>query len=128
MSFTNILQHVLRSILFITRFRTCYRGLGEWPSREGYQCHFAQTLPLDRREHPAGGFQWLETDPRPGVDIDIRQLPLGGDPRVIVRGWKRLEQAFGITRAAEQPPPPGGRNDMTRDAGRFQLYVCPRLL
>ncbi|KAK3902842.1 hypothetical protein C8A05DRAFT_43825 [Staphylotrichum tortipilum] len=91
-SFTDMLQRTLRSVLFVIGFRNrSYRGLGEWPSHEVYQYHFAQTLPLARREHPAGAFHWLDADPRPGVDIDIRQLPLGDDPRLLVRGWKQLE-------------------------------------
>jgi hypothetical protein len=101
-SFTDILQCRLRSVLFAIRFRTRYRGLAEFPSRQGYQYHFAQTFPLARRDHPAGAFHWLEADPRPGVEIDIQQLPLGQDPQLLARGWKQLEQAFGITRPTEQ--------------------------
>jgi hypothetical protein len=117
-SFTDILQCRLRSVLFAIRFRTRYRGLAEFPSRQGYQYHFAQTFPLARRDHPAGAFHWLEADPRPGVEIDIQQLPLGQDPQLLARGWKQLEQAFGITRPrsststssrrrATRPEPPG---------------------
>ena len=80
-------------------------------------------MPLVRREHPAGAFHWFDQDSRPGVDIDIRQLPLGQDPRILVCGWKQLEQAFGVARAAE--PQPGAR-DTAGDAG-LRLYICPRV-
>lgn len=122
-SFADMLQHTLRSVLLPIRFRSCYRGLGEWPSCEGYQYHFAQTLPLVRREHPAGAFHWFDEDSRPGVDIDIRQLPLGQDPRILVCGWKQLEQTFGVARAAEQQP---GARDTAGDPG-LRLYICPRV-
>lgn len=119
-----MLQRTLRSVLFVIGFREGhYRGLGEFPSSEVYKFHFAQTLPLARREHPAGAFHWLDADPRPGVDIDIRQLPLADDPRLLARGWKQLERAFGITRAAEQQP---GACDLAGDA-EPRLYVCPCL-
>ncbi|KAK3901058.1 hypothetical protein C8A05DRAFT_45206 [Staphylotrichum tortipilum] len=123
-SFTDMLQRTLRSVLFVIGFRDgYYRGLGEFPSSKVYTFHFAQTLPLTRREEPAGAFHWLDVDPRPGVEIDIRQLPLGEDPLLLVLGWKQLERAFGITRAAEQQP---GGCDMAGDV-EPRLYVCPRL-
>ncbi|KAK3293765.1 uncharacterized protein B0H64DRAFT_405422 [Chaetomium fimeti] len=125
-SFTDILRRRLRSVLFVIRFRSCYRGLGEFPARQGYQYHFAQTFPLGRRNHPAGAFHWLDADPRPGVDIDIRQLPLGGDPRVLGRGWKQLEQAFGVTRPAQDQQHDGEARGEGGNAG-LRLYVCPRV-
>ncbi|KAK3304760.1 uncharacterized protein B0T15DRAFT_252523 [Chaetomium strumarium] len=109
-SMTDILQRRLRSVLFAFRFRSCYRGQGEFPPSRAFALHFAQTIPLARRDHPAGALRWLEVDPRPGVDIDIQDLPLGEDPRLLVRGWTELEEAFGVTR------PAGPR-----------LYVCPRI-
>ena len=122
-SFTNILKHTLRSVLFAIHFQSCYRGPGEheWPLRKGHGYHFAQTFPLARREDSAGAFHWLDADPRPGVDVDIRRLWLGEDPDLIVGAWQRLEKAFGITRVAE------GGCDMAGDAGP-RLHVCPRLL
>ena len=45
------------------------------------------------------------------------------DPREVVSGWKQLEHAFNVTRAAEQQP---GANQMAGDAGP-RLYVCPKI-
>ncbi|KAK4232799.1 hypothetical protein C8A03DRAFT_39567 [Achaetomium macrosporum] len=128
-SFTDILQRRLRSVLFAIRFRTCYRGLGEFPPGRGLKYHFAQTIPLARRDHPAGAFHWLEADPRPGVEIDIQQLPLGEDPRMLARDWKQLEQVFGVTRPTEhqhQHQEQAARDDKAQTTGP-RLYVCPRI-
>ncbi|KAK4150792.1 hypothetical protein C8A00DRAFT_36580 [Chaetomidium leptoderma] len=79
-----------------------------------------------RRDHPAGAFHWLKADPRPGVEIDIRQLPLGQDPRRLARDWKQLEQVFGITRPTEQQHQQQAARDKAGTAG-LRLYVCPRI-
>lgn len=124
-SFADVLQHRLRSVLFAIPFRTCYRGLAEIPPSQAYQFHFAQSFPLARRyHHPAGAFHWLDADPRPGVDVDIRQMPLGLDPRDLTRDWKQLEQAFGVTRPTEQQQQQ--ENNKAGTAGP-RLYICPRI-
>ena len=90
-SFADILQCRLRSVLFAVGFRRRYRGLGSFPQHLWHEYRFAQTFPLARRDHPAGAFRWLDADPRPGVDVDIQNMPLGDDPREIARGWRLLE-------------------------------------
>ncbi|KAK4235998.1 hypothetical protein C8A03DRAFT_45942 [Achaetomium macrosporum] len=100
-SFADILRCRLLSVLFIVRFRTCMRGIGEPPP--GYPFHFAQTFPLRRRGRPVGALRWLDTDPRWGVEFDLLHVSLGGDPRPLARAW-------------------GGGGD----AG-FRFYICPTL-
>ena len=56
-------------------------------------------------------------DPRPGVEIDLRQLPLDCDPGDIARSWYQLESAFGITQAQ--------RTARENDSGGFRFYICP---
>ncbi len=111
-SFTDILQNKLQSLLSVIGFRHRTRGLGESLAAD-WRFHFAQTFPLRRRGLPTGVFHWLTTDPRPGVEIDLRQLPLRADPRDISRDWCELERAFGITQ--------------TQRATRFRFYICPTL-
>ncbi|KAH6844720.1 hypothetical protein B0I37DRAFT_327466 [Chaetomium sp. MPI-CAGE-AT-0009] len=116
-SFTDILRNKLQSLLCIIGFRNFRtRALGEFPA-PGWRFHFPQTFPLRRRGNPTGVFHWLTADPRPGVEIDLRQVPLNTDPREISRGWSELEHAFGITqtqRAARENNPDG-----------FRFYICP---
>ncbi len=141
-SFTGILQHGLRSVLFLVPFRDRHRGQGvpfwkndsEWQTdvpSDGDHWHFAQTLPLARRDRPACSFDWLEADPRPGVEVDGRNLTLGYDPRRLAHGWKQLEQAFGITRPIDtqrrqQHEPHAATNKAVAYGPRF--YVCPSIL
>ena len=112
-SFASILRSRLRSVLCVVHFRDQMRGIPEVPTGTEMRHHFAQALPLRRRGLPAGAFDWLETDPRPAVDVDLRQLSLAGDPRPLAHGWKRLEKAFGV----------GGR----AQDDDFRLYICPTL-
>lgn len=76
--------------------------------------HFAQNFPLCRRGAPTGGFLWLESDPRPGLEFDLRQVMTRDEIPAIVGAWKELEKAFGIE---ERSPD-----------DRFRLYVCPSLV
>ena len=96
-------------------FNASNRSLSDFPLTHHY--HFAQTYPLARRSHPTGAFHWLQEDPRPGVEMDLQQITPSPDPRHLVGGWRRLEQAFGIT--AEQQAAAGDKAD-----GGLRLYVC----
>ncbi|KAK4101272.1 hypothetical protein N658DRAFT_507219 [Parathielavia hyrcaniae] len=98
-SFVDTLRHRLRSVLCIIGFRSTRRGQDEFPGyTNDYLYHFAQTFPLTRPRSVAdGALRWLETDPRPGVEVDLQQVALADDPRELARAWKRLEEAFGIT-------------------------------
>ncbi|KAL2170620.1 hypothetical protein VTG60DRAFT_4633 [Thermothelomyces hinnuleus] len=102
-SFADILRTRLRSVLCVVGFRHPTRGLGEFPVKD-WHFHFAQTSPLYRRGHPTGAFHWLRADPRPGVEIDLRQVPLDlfVDTDHLSRSWEELERAFGITRAQQR--------------------------
>ncbi|KAK3291058.1 uncharacterized protein B0H64DRAFT_349857 [Chaetomium fimeti] len=113
-SFTEILRNKLHSLLQVIHFRNSKRGLGEFPA-PGWNFHFAQTFPLCRRGNPIGSFHWLPADPRPGIEIDLRQVPLGVDPRDSWRGWCQLEHAFGIAQRAT-----GGK-----DGNKSRFYICP---
>ncbi|KAL2137648.1 hypothetical protein VTI28DRAFT_8675 [Corynascus sepedonium] len=122
-SFSNILRTSLRSVLCVVGFRLQTRGLGEFPVNNWYY-HFAQTIPLCRRGHPTGSFHWLKTDPRPGVEFDLRQLSLNpfDKPDSISRKWEDLEHSFGITR--EQLPVP---EDGESNTAELCFYICPTL-
>lgn len=109
-SFADILRYKLRSLLAVVDFRNSARGMGAPPLGGGWRSHFAQTFPLRRRGHVTGAFRWLPADPRPGVELDLRQLPIRDDPHLMLRNWRRLEHVFGVTRGD--------------DCG-FRLYVCP---
>lgn len=76
--------------------------------------HFAQNFPLFRRGAPTGGFLWLESDPRPGLEFDLRQVMIRDKIPPIVGAWKELEKAFGIEERSPDGP--------------FRLYVCPSLV
>jgi hypothetical protein len=108
-SFADILRTRLRSVLCVVNFRSFMRGIGE-PPPGGCPYHFAQTFPLCRRDNPAGAFSWLETDPRLGVELDLRILPFTTDPRPCARYWAKLERAFGI-------------GERAKDEG-FCFYIC----
>lgn len=120
-SFANTLRSSLRSVLCVARFEYHTRALGELPVKQ-WQYHFAQTIPLCRRGRPTGDFHWLRTDPRPGVELDLRQLPLrhSDDPHRLSRGWEELERAFGVTREQRAARESGDDNN----AG-LRLYICP---
>ncbi|KAH6840636.1 hypothetical protein B0I37DRAFT_219690 [Chaetomium sp. MPI-CAGE-AT-0009] len=117
-SFADILRRSLRSVLCITNFRSRLRGMGEFPTSK-WHYHFAHTFPLFRRGHGAGSFHWFDTDPRPGVEIDLRQLPLQDDPRPLPQAWEQLEQAFGITEEQR------AARDSHGGGGGFRFYICP---
>lgn len=81
--------------------------------------HFAQTFPLHRRGYRTGAFHWFKADPRPGVELDLRQVsvPHPDEPNRVWRDWQQLEHAFGITeeqQAARKANPSG-----------FRFYICP---
>jgi hypothetical protein len=113
-SFTDILGNRLRSVLCVMGFRSHLRGMTDLPVERGGCCsHFAQTFPLHRRGFPIGGFDWLTTDPRPGVQFDLQHVPFSEDPRRYAEGWKTLEKMFGVAERAE-------------DDG-FRFYICPAM-
>ncbi|KAH6641879.1 hypothetical protein F5144DRAFT_482231 [Chaetomium tenue] len=115
-SFSDILRSQLRSLFFVIGFRFDTRGMGSTPATN-WRFHFAQTFPLHRRGNPVGRFHWFGADPRPGLELDLLQVPFNSDPRGLLEGWRRLESAFGITqehRIAQEKQPNG-----------FRLYICP---
>ncbi|KAK4100560.1 hypothetical protein N658DRAFT_516620 [Parathielavia hyrcaniae] len=116
-SFADILRYKLRPLLCIVDFRGTTRGMGA-PPLGGGRSHFAQTFPLRRRGHVTGAFHWLQVDPRPGVELDLRQVPSMDGPHLMLRNWRRLEHLFGVTRNQQASP----END---DGCGFCLYVCP---
>ncbi|KAL2146622.1 hypothetical protein VTI28DRAFT_3121 [Corynascus sepedonium] len=117
-SFADILRYKLRSLLCVVDFRGSTRGMGAPPLGGGWRSHFAQTVPLRQRGHVTGSFHWLQADPRPGVELDLRQVPIRDDPHLIVRNWRRLEHLFGVTRNQQ------ATRESDDDCG-FCLYVCP---
>jgi hypothetical protein len=110
-AFADILRNRLRSVFYITNFRDRMRGIPETPIASRMAYHFARTFPFRRRGLPVGGFDWLPTDPRPGVEFDLRQVALAGDPRHFVRCWRKMEKAFGIAEPERVS----------------RLYICPSL-
>jgi len=112
-SFANMLQTKLRSVLCVVNLRDSRRGAPEEPFSSGMRYHFCQTIPLRRGGPPMGALDWLEADPRPGVEFDLRQLSLGHDPRALARCWERLEKAFGLGAWAK--------------GDDFRLYICPTI-
>jgi hypothetical protein len=97
--FTDMLRHTLRTVLCVLPLRHEMRGLPEtWtpPSGTAMRYHFAQTLPLRRRGLATGAFDWFDSDPREGVEFDLGQVSLLGDPLALARGWEKLERAFGV--------------------------------
>ncbi|ROW04585.1 hypothetical protein VMCG_05055 [Cytospora schulzeri] len=113
-SFADILRSGrLRSIFCVIGLRSCMRGTCECP---GLKCHLSQTFSLCRGGSSTGGFDWLETDPRPVVQFDLDQVPLNRDPRCIVRAWKSFKTAFGVE----------GRTS-TDNEGEISFYICPTL-
>jgi hypothetical protein len=120
-SFAEILRYRLGSVFCVLSFWTGNRGLGGFPSPhdDAYKCHFAQTFPFTPRDHPARAFHWLEADPRPGVEVDLRQVPLRGDPRHLAARWTRMEQAFGIREEQQAARGEAG--------GKPRFYICPAI-
>ncbi|KAK4033117.1 hypothetical protein C8A01DRAFT_19911 [Parachaetomium inaequale] len=110
-SFAAILQSRLRSVLWVVYFGDQKRIIPETSLGPGMRYHFAQTFPLHRRGLPAAAFDWLEADPRPGIEFDLCQLSIPCDMRGLARGWERLEGAFGIGKRAE--------------GDEFRFYICP---
>ena len=117
-SFADILRSKLRSLLCVVDFRGSTRGMGAPPLGGGWRSHFAQTFPLRRRGRVTGAFHWLQADPRPGIELDLRQVPIEDDPHLILRNWRQLEHLFGVTRNQQAT--------RENDGGcGFCLYVCP---
>ncbi|KAK3898865.1 hypothetical protein C8A05DRAFT_37539 [Staphylotrichum tortipilum] len=115
-SFADIIQRRLRSLLLMVDFRTNMRGIGQTHPSICY--HFAQTFPLrPRGAKGARRVDWLETDPRLGVEHDLANLPLLNDPNTMAAAWRVLETKFGVTR-------PTYLNNTNKT---FQLYICPSL-
>jgi hypothetical protein len=75
--------------------------------------HFAWTHPLRRRGIPVGAFDWFETDPIPGVEMDNFMVDFTENPYLIASSWKKLEKQFGIRERA-------------KDDG-FRVYISPTL-
>ena len=123
-SFHDILHRRLRSLLCLTIFRCISRGMGEFPAANWYY-HFAQNFPLARcgRHPPDGTFEWLQTDPRPGLEHDTRQVPLAGDPRSSLRGWEQLQRAFETADTADERQAAAREED---DLG-CRFYICPSM-
>lgn len=136
-SFADILRTGrLRSLLCVVRFRSHVRGMADLPSSPAYRFHFAQTFPFHRRGCQPAFCDWLERDPRIGVEIDLHQVPLGDDPRDLAVRWQALEMALGVERRRRfdfgyGEEDGGGAED---DAGGddvdddFRFYVCPTLV
>jgi hypothetical protein len=78
--------------------------------------HLAQTFPLRRRGNPTGTFDWLDSDPRLGVQLDLRRVALDNDPRRVARAWEKLEKAFGLERIA-----------ISTDDNNLSFYICPSI-
>ena len=114
-SFADILRRSLRSLLCVVRFRCPTRAMGQVMARRRF--HFAQTLPLRRHGHPTGSFRWFQADPRPGVELDLRQLSISDNPHGLLQDWRQLKHDFGVTssRPAAVVVFPGG----------CRLYICP---
>lgn len=115
-SFADILRHRLRSLLCVVHFRNPTRGMGDFPLAR-WCTHFAQTFPLRPRGLSTSPFHWLQADPRPGVELDLRQLAVTDDPEGILQGWRHLEQSFGLT--------PSQQAARESDPRAFRLYICP---
>ncbi len=96
-SFAEILGQKLRSVFCLFDFQCSTRGMSPLPTGVFPAAHFAQTFPLHRRGRPLGGLAWLAADPRPGVELDLRQLPLSVSPQAVAHGWALLQRAFGVT-------------------------------
>ncbi len=95
-------------------FRTNMRGIGQTHPSICY--HFAQTFPFrPRGTKGACRLDWLETDPRVGVEYDLANIPLLNDPGTTLEAWTNLEEKLGVVRDAEA------------DKKTFQLYICPSL-
>lgn len=95
------------------------RGIGQTHSSISY--HFAQTFPLrPRGAQGACRVDWLDADPRLGVEHDLANIPLLNDPRATAEAWARFETELGVIRPATEPGP-------NNDKNKFQLYICPSI-
>ncbi len=131
-SFADILQRRLRSVLLMLRFKSCYRSVGVIPRMPPLDvAHFPQNFPLARRDEPAGAFDWLDVDPRPGVDIDVKQLPIPAVVGGLIGAWKHLELRFGVgnptQQANHQQPQQGPTACEPAPAPGPRLYICPNV-
>lgn len=125
-SFADILRTGrLQSIFYVIRFRSNMRGMAELPTSPVYRYHFAQTFPFRRGRSQAGAFEWLEDDPRLGVEFDLCQVPLSGDPRKVAGHWQNLERALGVERKRSFDADGKDGGNVNDDNVRF--YVCPSL-
>ena len=112
LSFSSILRK-LRSILCVVGFR----GSSRAPCEMMVLPHFAQTYPLRRGGSPTGAFEWFESDPRLGVQLDLTWVALSFDPRCLAPAWAKLEKAFGVERTATS----------TDDDDHPSFYICPSM-
>ncbi|KAH6612914.1 hypothetical protein B0J18DRAFT_460782 [Chaetomium sp. MPI-SDFR-AT-0129] len=130
-SFAAILRHKLHTLFYIVDFRYSARGMGPNPFSSGWRTHFAQSFPIRRRGHVVGGFQWFPADPRPGVALDLRQVPLWEDPRTMLQGWRDLERVFflfdsGVPAGNQQQAAATSReSDDDGGHGGCRVYICP---
>lgn len=107
-SFVDILCTKLRSLWCVEPLqrnsRACYPSS---PEPAGRLAHVAETCPLRPRfrklDRGATGFDWLERDPRPAVEPDLRQLTFRNDPRRFLHTWRNLEASLGVRRPAGSP-------------------------
>lgn len=112
LSFASVLRR-LRSVFCVIGFQGSMRGTSDMMANY----HFAQTIPLCRRGSPTGAFDWLESDPRLGVHLDLREVALGQNPCPLVLAWAQLEKAFGVERTSTS----------TDDNDVFSFYICPTM-
>ncbi|KAB5566541.1 hypothetical protein GE09DRAFT_1284308 [Coniochaeta sp. 2T2.1] len=110
-SFAEILRRRLRSLMCTMPFRDNRRDMGYMGGEHGM--FFKQTYPLCRRGNPTGVFRWLETDPRPGVQVELKETKPAAMIETIFYAWKKLEVAFGIHRRSADD--------------RFRFYICPAI-
>jgi hypothetical protein len=109
--FSDMLRSHLRSFLCVVPFGGKTRTTPVSQHGTNVRYHFAQTFPFRRRGLASGTFDWLETDPRPGVGFDLDRVPFAGNPPGIARGWEKLKRAFGL-------------EELAVDEGA-RLYICP---
>lgn len=110
LSFASILCK-LRSILCVDSFRPSLHRIG----LTGFYNPTPQTFPCLRRGCPTNAIDWLEADPRPGVQLELKQMNLVNDPRCLARAWWELEESFGV-----------GRMSLNADGNvHSTFYICP---
>lgn len=109
LSFASILLW-LRSVFCVIGFR----GSERWTSETMVNYHFAQIFPLCRRGSPTGDFDWLESDPRLGVQHDLGEVAFSTNPCFLAPAWAQLEKEFGVE-----------KTDTNTDT--FSFYICPTI-